>query len=337
MYKVSKMKWFLICGLLILGQPGQCVWAGDNPPSNLVNNVIERQCSNESSVQSVLIEGSYVSAIYNPKGQAENIWYYGYFSFARSNDLMRVLRLGYEDTAPQKSDHTGRVTENVELFYSPSCSVYIGLSQQIAHKSAAEKPQPYPLDLGYGIYCRGDNGILDTLSPNWERVNKEGLLTVRKDPDNPSLLLAELRRDQVRVRSWIDPAHGNLIVRRKTDQVLTGPENRELVWDEYEIVPKKFGKSWFFERAWHKEYRQNSDAKEFTIPSETYLYNQESFTVTNFVAGADFKLGELEFSTNNFPRLVILEDKIFGKTIDLTTGQVIPTNATTWELHPKKY
>jgi len=296
-----------------------------------MNEVIEHQCSNESIIQSILVEGMYKAVDYDQTGKITYVRKYNYFSFSRSNDLMRVRRRGYENNVLQGPEE---MSEYKDLFYSPAPTVEVN-HRQTALISLAERPQPYPLDFGYGLDYRDDLNKLVPRSSGWESSNKEGILTVRQDPANPSLILLEAHRNEVRCLTWIDPARGNLIVRRKIYEVLPDSLNQELVWDESEIIPKQFGKTWFFEKAWRETYQPYYETNGVPVLGKNYLQKEEIFTVTNFVAGASFKPDEFEFSTNNFPGLMVLQDKVGGKTIDLTTGGIIPTNAKTWQLHPR--
>ncbi|HUJ11532.1 MAG TPA: hypothetical protein VL171_16085 [Verrucomicrobiae bacterium] len=335
----AKLKRAFVWGLLILGQPAWGLRAENGSATDLFTQVVERQRSNESAIASVLIKGAYKAVEYGRTGQVTYVWQYDFFSFSRSNDLMRVLRRGHEEVMPHDAkDSRDFVQFKVDeiQFYSPKSTVEVDLGGPIAQRRRAERPQPYPLSFGYGLIYRDDIDGIESLASAWEGVSREGLLTVRHAPDDPRLLLAEVRRGQMRVRCWIDPDRGNIIVRRKADQLVPGSRDKWLVLEEYEIAPKQFGSSWFFEKAWGKRYLRYYEPEGSAIPRGTYLREEQTLAVSNFVAGATFKPEEFEFSTNSFPHLMVLQDTMRDKTIDLTTGQVIPTNAHTWVLHPER-
>ncbi|MGO9246554.1 MAG: hypothetical protein ACLPT4_15115 [Verrucomicrobiia bacterium] len=317
-----------VCGFMMCSFGSQEVLGRDDTNAISIAEVMAHLETNEASIASVTIEGTYEKTEYGTDGDVVDVKRDNFYRFSRQDHLVKAEVRG-EELVPSKQSHkpiSGLVDKVV--FFSPQSTVSVDLRQQFAHERPVERPFPFPLYWGYGLSYSNGLHEFRILSDALEGARKQKLLLWGRDPKNPGLVLLEATWDNVTFRYWVDPQHGYLIVRYEVHEsipvpwVLPGGYDRNFLGEKWEIVPKKFGANWFYESA-HMEQFHRVPAS-LTSMKLRVSRSVEALTVSDFHRGVSFRPGELEFSTNQFPSLRFVVDYAGKKVLNLKTGERTP-------------
>lgn len=270
--------------------------------------------ANEANLNSVLIEGRYESQDCSPVGQvmAQRTDYTN--TFMRAGELVKMVRV-------RKTVHS-QDGDLETLFYTPKSTTWVYGENHLASIEPPEKPFPFPLYYGFVVrYLVDGQARISGIAASLEKRAHEGSLTFKVAPEDPSLILAEWTVDQIRGRYWVDPNRGYLVVKLVGETVLPKPWNRVLLLEETTVTPKQYGTQWYIADGVRKLYKEIGD-NPATMTS--YLAYKETFVVYRCDFQAHFSAGELQFSTNQFPQLDYLYDRIKKERLDVRTGEWIP-------------
>jgi hypothetical protein len=294
-----------------------------DPAENIsAREIIEHISANEANLSSVAIEGKYVNADIDANGQVVYIRRFPTYRFSRSGTLMKVERQGEHIIRDESSNELVTLELNEVVFYSPESSVTVDLDQMIADKDKPESPFPFPLEFGYGLNYLAEGGQIRSQAGVLNELASAGLLSCRNDDNAPPLVILETTRGRVSFRDWIDPTRGYLLVRSEAREQLPEPWATTFLLERDEVVPMQFGSNWYIASARRETHTVVSrDANSRSVLARR---KEEELTVTNFRAGVAFEPGELEFSTNKFPGLRMLIDRLARERIDMETGQHFP-------------
>ncbi len=307
----------IVPAVLMVVAIGNNLLAVEPAEQTRIEPIIDMVRSNEAGVLHCVVEGAYERQEFSPAGVKMGSVTYSPIRFSRSGDLIKVERAARSEVVQGMDSEMAEYHET--LFYSPDSTTYVYANDTLARREPPEEPFPFPLGYGYGLRYRPEKKArITSVTPAWERHAHSGALTARVDPDNPDLILLDTFLEPTRIRQWIDPKRGGLIVKSIGETILPKPWNRTLPLEEISVVPKQYGNVWYVESATRKMYREHGDNP---ASMKTYLMSVETWTVTHFEFRARIEEGNLSFDLKKFPNLKLVFDRLKQEKLDLKTGK----------------